>query len=156
MPAETIAECGAIMECRVTQIVAPGRAESGQGSQRLGPDSGSASGRTAVTKADEGVAPSFRGATYIGNPASSAAVGVAELTHELVRGQLSEYLDGTLGESDRRRLERHLAACQPCTAYRDTLQATVRALGTLTPPKAPPHASSRIIEQARRESEAKQ
>jgi len=71
------------MERRVTQIVAPGRVDSGQSSQRLGPDSGSASGRTAVTKADEGVAPSYRGATHIGNPASSAAVGVAELTHEL-------------------------------------------------------------------------
>ena len=91
-----------------------------------------------MTKADEGVAPSSRGATHIGNHASSAAVGVAELTHELVRGQLSEYLDGTLGESDRRRLERHLSACPPCTAYLDTFRATVSALGTLTPPKAPP------------------
>src|SRR3954466_12536183 len=99
------------MERRVTQIVAPGRVDSGQGSQRLGPDSGSASGRTAVTKADEGVAPSRRSATHIGNHGSSAAVSVAELTHELMRGQLSEYLDGTLGESDRRRLEHHLSAC---------------------------------------------
>ena len=109
-----------------------------------------------MTKADEGVAPSSRGTTHIGNSGSSAAVGIAELTHELVRGQLSEYLDGTLGESDRRRLESHLAACPPCTVYFDTFRATVRALGTLTPPKAPARARSRIVEQARRESEANQ
>ena len=53
----TFSHGGAIMESRVTSIIAAGRAESGRGSQRLGPDSGSASGRTAVTKADEGVAP---------------------------------------------------------------------------------------------------
>jgi hypothetical protein len=144
------------MERRVTPSTAPGRAESGQSLQRLGPDSGSASGRTAVTKADEGVAPSFRGATHIGNPGSSAAVGVAELTHELVRGQLSEYLDGTLGEGDRRRLDSHLVACPPCTAYLKTFRATVRALGQLPAPKAPRGAHSRIVEQARRESDANQ
>jgi len=109
-----------------------------------------------VTKADEGVAPSFRGATHIGNPGSSAAVGVAELTHELVRGQLSEYLDGTLGESDRRRLDGHLAACPPCTAYLNTLRATIRAVGKLPAPKAPRGAHGRIVEQARRESDANQ
>jgi anti-sigma factor RsiW len=109
-----------------------------------------------VTKADEGVAPSFPGATHIGNPGSSAAVGIAELTHELVRGQLSEYLDGTLPEKDRRRVEGHLAACSPCTAYLNTLRATVRALGKLKPPRAPQSVRSRIVEQARRESDATQ
>jgi len=107
-----------------------------------------------VTKADEGVAPEFRGATQIVNPVSSAAVGVAELTHELVRGQLSEYLDNSLAESDRRRVEGHLQSCPPCTAYLNTLRATVRALGKLPAPRAPSGARSRIVEQARRESDA--
>ena len=105
-----------------------------------------------MTKADEGVAPGIHGATHIGNPGSSAAVGVAELTHELVRGQLSEYVDGTLREHERRRLESHLAACSPCTAYLNTLRATVGALGTLKPPRAPQRVRSKIVEQARRES----
>jgi anti-sigma factor RsiW len=112
-----------------------------------------------VTKADKGVAPSLGGATHIGNPGSSAAVGVVELTHDLVRAQLSEYLDGTLGESDRRRFDRHLAACLPCTAYLSTLRQTVRAvqaLGSASSPKAPARARSRIVEQARRESESQQ
>jgi hypothetical protein len=140
------------MESRVTSIIAAGRAESGRGSQRLGPDSGSASGRTAVTKADEGVAPTPRGTAQLGSPASaSAGVGVAELTHELVRGQLSEYLDDGLGESARRRIDGHLATCPPCAAYLATLRTTVRGVQKLPAAKAPRGATARIIDQARRE-----
>jgi hypothetical protein len=140
------------MESRVTSFIAAGRAESGRGSRHLGTDSGSASGRTAVTKADEGVAPSTRGAAHIGTPASTgASVGVAELTHELVRGQLSEYLDDTLGEAARHRVDGHLAGCPPCAAFLDTLRVTVRALGQLPAPKAPAGARARIVDQARRE-----
>jgi hypothetical protein len=140
------------MESRVTSIIAAGRAESGRGSQRLGPDSGSASGRTAVTKADEGVASNGRAATHLGNPAStSASVGVAELTHEMVRQQLSDYLDDALGESGRRRIDGHLAACPPCAAYLHTLRVTVRALGQLPAAKAPARTRTSIVDQARRE-----
>ena len=140
------------MESRVTSITAAGRAESGRGSQRLGPDSGSASGRTAVTKADEGVAPTARGATHLGNPTStSAGVGVAELTHELVREQLSDYLDDTVDESARRRIDGHLAGCPPCAVYLDTLRVTVRGVQQLPAAKAPRGAAARIVEQARRE-----
>lgn len=142
------------MERRVTSIVAPGRTESGRGPQSLGPDSGNASGRTAVTKADEGVAPSVRGATQIvthGSP--SGAVDVPELTHDEIRGQLSDYLDATLSESERRRVESHLATCQPCSRNRDSLRATVKGLGQLPAPKAPAGAGARILEQARRERE---
>jgi hypothetical protein len=140
------------MESRVTSNIAAGRAENGRGLQRLGPDMGSASGRTAVTKADEGVAPSARGAAHIGTPAStSASVGVAELTHELVREQLSDYLDDALGESTRHRIDRHLAGCPPCAVYLDTLRVTVRGLHQLPASKAPRGAAARIVEQARRE-----
>ena len=107
-----------------------------------------------MTKADEGVAPTPRGTAHLGTPAStSAGIGVAELTHELVREQLSEYLDDTIGESARRRIDGHLAACAPCTAYLNTLRATVRALGKLPAPKAPAGARRRILEQVRRESD---
>jgi anti-sigma factor RsiW len=109
-----------------------------------------------VTKADEGVAPTLRGTAQIVTPGSSGSVGVAELTHELVRGQLSDYLDGSLGESDRRRVDGHLASCAACTAYLHTLRATVHALGKLPAPKAPTGAGRRIVEQARRESDANQ
>jgi anti-sigma factor RsiW len=109
-----------------------------------------------VTKADEGVAPTVRGTAHIVTPGGSGSVGVAELTHELVRGQLSEYIDGSLGESDRRRVDGHLASCAPCTAYLNTLRATVQALGKLPAPQAPTRALRQIVEQARRESDANQ
>jgi hypothetical protein len=140
------------MESRVTSIIAAGRAESGRGSQRLGPDSGSASGRTAVTKADEGVAPTARGPAHRGTPTStSASVGVAELTHELVREQLSDYLDDALGEVSRRRIDGHLAGCPSCAVYLETLRVTVRGVQQLPAAKAPRGVTARIVEQARRE-----
>jgi anti-sigma factor RsiW len=105
-----------------------------------------------VTKADEGVAQSARGAVHLGTPTStSASVGVAELTHELVREQLSDYLDDALGESTRRRIDGHLAGCPPCVAYLGTLRVTVRGLQQLPAAKAPRGAAARIVEQARRE-----
>ena len=105
-----------------------------------------------MTKADEGVAPTPRGTAHLGTPVSaSASVGVAELTHELVRQQLSEYLDDGLGESARRRIDGHLATCPPCAAYLATLRAAVRGVQKLPAPKAPRGAAARIIDQARRE-----
>ena len=144
------------MDSRVTSFVADERAENVRGSQRLGPEAGSASGRTAVTKADEGVAPSTRGAAHIGTPASTgASVGVAELRHEHVREHLSDYLDDTLGEASRRRIDGHLAGCPSCAAHLDAMRVTVRALGQLPAPKAPTGARARIVEQARREHRAR-
>ena len=140
------------MESRVTSFIAAGRAESGRGSQRLAPDTGSASGRTAVTKADEGVGPTPSGGTHLGTQTSpSGSTGVAELTHAQVRDQLSEYLDGGLGESARRRIDGHLASCQPCAAYLGTFRATVRGVQQLPATKAPRGVAARIVEQARRE-----
>ena len=111
---------------------------------------GSASGRTAVTKADEGVAPTPRGAAHLGTQ-TSASTGVAELTHQMVRDQLSEYMDGGLGEAARRRVDGHLAGCPPCAAYLDTLRVTVRGVQQLPAAKAPRGVTARIVEQARRE-----
>ena len=146
------------MEGRVTSNIATGvtgRSETGRGTLRLGPDSGSASGRIAVTKADEGVAPTSRGAAHIGTPTSSPGnVGIADLTHDQVRNQFSDYLDDSLGEAARRRIDSHLAACASCTAYLDTFRLTVQSLGRLTAPKAPDGVRSRIVEQARREDRA--
>jgi anti-sigma factor RsiW len=95
-----------------------------------------------VTKADEGVTPSSRGAAH------PTGTGVADLTHDLVRGQLSDYLDNSIDPADRRRVDGHLARCQSCTAYLHTLRATVRTLGNLPAPKAPSGVRARIIEQA--------
>ena len=83
-----------------------------------------------MTKADEGVAPTRVAPRISARLNHERRLGVAELTHELVREQLSEYLDDTLGEAARRRIDGHLAACPPCAAYLDTLRVTVRGAGT--------------------------
>jgi anti-sigma factor RsiW len=42
---------------------------------------------------------------------------------------VSDYLDGTLSRRERRRLEKHLAQCDACTAYLDQMRATIAASG---------------------------
>ena len=143
------------MEGRVTSITAHERVQSGQGTQHLGPDSGSASGRTAVTKADEGVAPGSRVTVQLGTSSSTtASVGVAELTHADVRAQLSDYLDDALGEAARHRIDKHLAACSSCRAFLESLRLTVKASASLPPAKAPERAKASILDLARREQDA--
>ncbi|MGE3913143.1 MAG: anti-sigma factor [Chloroflexota bacterium] len=62
---------------------------------------------------------------------------------------MSEYLDDSLGEAVRHRIDAHLAGCPPCTAYLATLRATVNSLGQLPAAKAPSSTRASIIEQAR-------
>jgi anti-sigma factor RsiW len=50
---------------------------------------------------------------------------------------VSDYLDGTLSRRDRRRLEKHLAQCDACTAYLDQMRATIAASGTVGPQDLP-------------------
>jgi anti-sigma factor RsiW len=50
---------------------------------------------------------------------------------------VSDYLDGTLSRRDRRRLEKHLAACDACTAYLEQVRATVAASGHVGPEDLP-------------------
>lgn len=52
---------------------------------------------------------------------------------ELVSG----YLDGTLSRRERRRLEKHLAQCDACTAYLDQMRATIAASGQVGPEDLP-------------------
>jgi anti-sigma factor RsiW len=46
---------------------------------------------------------------------------------ELVTG----YLEGTLPRRERRRVGRHLAACDGCTAYVEQMRSTLAALGSI-------------------------
>ena len=55
-----------------------------------------------------------------------------ELTcRELVR-LVTDYLEGALSESDRRRFEAHLTDCDGCTTYLAQVRDTIRITGTLT------------------------
>jgi anti-sigma factor RsiW len=44
---------------------------------------------------------------------------------------ITDYLEGRLPETDRRRFEAHLAECEVCRLYLEQFQQTVRALGRL-------------------------
>jgi anti-sigma factor RsiW len=46
---------------------------------------------------------------------------------------VSDYLEGALSRRDRKRFERHLAACPNCTAYLEQMRVTIAATGRLTP-----------------------
>ena len=50
---------------------------------------------------------------------------------------VSDYLDGTLSRRQRRRLEKHLAACDACTAYLEQMRATIAASGKVGPDDLP-------------------
>lgn len=46
---------------------------------------------------------------------------------------VSDYLEGSLSRRDRKRLERHLAACDACTAYVEQIRQTIAASGVVSP-----------------------
>ena len=60
---------------------------------------------------------------------------------ELVTG----YLEGTLSWRERRRVERHLADCEACSAYLDQMRATLAALGTVTEESLSPDAREALL-----------
>jgi len=44
---------------------------------------------------------------------------------------VTEYLEGTLTDSERRRFEEHLRTCSGCSAYLDRMRITIRLVGRL-------------------------
>jgi anti-sigma factor RsiW len=52
---------------------------------------------------------------------------------------VSDYLEGALPRSERRRFEAHLAGCEHCTEYLEQMRATIRLTGRLTPEDLTPH-----------------
>jgi anti-sigma factor RsiW len=66
---------------------------------------------------------------------------MASLACKKIFAALSEYIDGELPPRSCRELERHMAGCEPCLAYLETLRATAAAcrkyskLESLAPPK---------------------
>ncbi len=63
---------------------------------------------------------------------------------------MSDYVDGSLSRRDRRRLERHLAECDACTAYLEQLRATIAASGVATPGDLSPEALDALTDLYRR------
>ena len=44
---------------------------------------------------------------------------------------ITEYLEGTLPEGDRARVDEHLAGCEGCTNYLEQMRQTIRLTGTI-------------------------
>lgn len=57
---------------------------------------------------------------------------------------VTEYLEGTLGDADRERLEFHLSLCEACTMYVEQMRDTLRALGTIEPEQVSPAAYAEL------------
>ena len=59
---------------------------------------------------------------------------------------VTDYLDGTLAEGDRRRLEQHLSECPYCAAYIEQMRQTVDALGTVSEESIAPATRRELLE----------
>jgi anti-sigma factor RsiW len=46
---------------------------------------------------------------------------------------ITDYLEGALPASKRRRFEAHLAGCEHCTEYLEQMRTTIRLTGRLSP-----------------------
>lgn len=54
-----------------------------------------------------------------------------ELTCKELVELVTDYLEGSLSRRERKRFERHLAACDGCTAYLEQMRKTIAATGAL-------------------------
>jgi anti-sigma factor RsiW len=54
-----------------------------------------------------------------------------ELACQQVVELITDYLEGALSRSQRRRFDAHLAACEHCTEYLAQMRATIRLTGRL-------------------------
>ena len=55
-------------------------------------------------------------------------------------------LEGSLSRRDRKRLERHLADCDACTAYLEQLRVTIAASGRVEPDDLDPEVLEGLVD----------
>jgi anti-sigma factor RsiW len=72
--------------------------------------------------------------------------------HEELEALLSDLVDGSIAEGDRRRLEEHLEGCASCKASLVELRETMSALSGLHRVPAPPNFDREVAETIRRRS----
>ena len=59
---------------------------------------------------------------------------------------VTDYLEGTLPERDRERLEAHLAACDGCARYLAQIRTTIRLTGMLREEDLTPEAREGLLD----------
>jgi anti-sigma factor RsiW len=57
---------------------------------------------------------------------------------------VTEYLEGTLPQDDRRRFEEHLSECPYCVEYVEQIRQTINTLGRLTEESIAPETQQRL------------
>jgi len=65
--------------------------------------------------------------------------------HELVE-LITDYLEGSLAASERKRFEEHLADCPGCRNYLDQMRTTVRLTGALRTDTMSPRMREELLE----------
>jgi anti-sigma factor RsiW len=58
---------------------------------------------------------------------------------------VTAYLEGALSRRDRKRFERHIAACDGCTAYLAQMRVTIRTVGAITEDDLSPAAKVELV-----------
>ena len=66
-----------------------------------------------------------------------------------VRAAASEFIDGDLSTKESSRIRSHLERCGPCTAFVETLRATIEMLRSTASSGAPPGFRERVQERIR-------
>ena len=59
---------------------------------------------------------------------------------------VTDYFEGKLSWSDRRRFERHIGGCDHCTAYLEQMRLVIDATGHLTEHDLQPAARAELLE----------
>jgi anti-sigma factor RsiW len=59
---------------------------------------------------------------------------------------VTDYFEGKLSWSDRRRFERHIGGCDHCTAYLEQMRVLIDATGHLTEDDLEPEARDELLE----------
>jgi len=73
-----------------------------------------------------------------------------ELICQQVVELVTDYLEGSLSRTDRRRFERHLKGCPNCTNYLEQMRVTISATGALRVEDLSPEAEEDFTELFRR------
>jgi anti-sigma factor RsiW len=85
------------------------------------------------------------GSDYGRSGGRAVSVEIAELTHDDIRGQLSDYVEDALDPGQAARVAAHVRQCAACAAYLATLRATIDLLGALPTKTAPERLRQRLL-----------
>jgi anti-sigma factor RsiW len=74
----------------------------------------------------------------------------ADLTCKELVELVTDYLEGALPETERRRFDEHLSSCPYCLTYLDQMRQTIRALGRLPEETVSPEVMNALLDAFRR------